>query len=70
MQGKQYECVAEVEEGLSVLVFISAHEFFHFPLGCGQNNEWLGQGKMARQVSRLLVSWGFFMLTHARIKQC
>lgn len=28
MQGKQQECAAEVEKGFSVLVVISAHEFF------------------------------------------
>lgn len=67
MQGKQQEYVAGVEEGFSVLFLISAHGAAISCVGsvpstaCGQNNEWLGQGKMARQVSRLLVCWVFFM---------
>lgn len=76
MQGKQQKCVA----GFSVLVVISAYEAAIFCVSSvptvarGQNNEWLGQGEMARQVSRLLVVFWFFfnvaVLTHAKIKQC
>lgn len=61
MQSKQEECLSGVEEGFFVLVVVSAHEATIFCVGsvptiaCGQNNEWFGQGKMARQVSRLLV---------------